>query len=98
VQRDWKMLERTLGITAADYVQSTVNGTVISGGERYVMANFPDKQIWDRIRPKLQSLGRRMCYCSTLEECWVVDTSTGGANEYAAVSQCERNEAEEFND
>lgn len=98
VQRDWKMLEQTLGITPAEYVQSTVNGTVISGGERYVMANFPDKPVWDRIRPQLQRLDRRVCYCSTLEECWVVATGAGGANEYTAVDRCMRNEAEEFND
>lgn len=98
VQRDWKMLQQTLGVTPAEYVQSTVNGTVISGGERYVMANFPDREVWMRIRPQLQLLQRRMCYCSTLEECWVVETTPNGANEYRSVDRCERNEAEEFND
>lgn len=97
-QRDWKMLEKTLGLTPAEYVQSTVNGTVISGGERYVMANFPDRQVWERIRPQLQRMQRRMCYCSTLQECWTVDTSSSGANEYQSVNRCERIEAEEFND
>ena len=96
-QRDWKMLEKTLGVTPADYVQSTVNGTVISGGERYVMASFPDRAVWERLRPQLQRLQRRLCYCSTLEECWVVET-TQTSNEYQSVARCERNEAEEFND
>lgn len=98
VQRDWKMLQQTLGVTPAEYVQSTVNGTVISGGERYVMAHFPDRQVWERIRPQLQKLQRRMCYCSTLDECWVVGTSLSGANEYQSVARCESNVAEEFND
>jgi hypothetical protein len=98
VQQDWKALEKTLGVTPADYVQSTVNGTVISGGERYVMAHFPDRQVWERLRPQLQRMTRRMCYCSTLEECWVVDTAVRGANEYEPVDRCERIEAEEFND
>jgi hypothetical protein len=97
-QRDWKMLEKTLGVTPAEYVQSTVNGTVISGGERYVMANFPERQVWERVRPQLQRMHRRMCYCSTLQECWVVGTALNGANEYQSVDRCERNEAEEFND
>lgn len=97
-QRDWKMLAKTLGVTPAEYVQSTVNGTVISGGERYVMANFPERHVWERIRPQLQRMHRRMCYCSTLQECWVVDTALNGANEYQSVDRCERIEAEEFND
>lgn len=98
VQRDWKMLEKTLRVTPDEYVQSTVNGTVISGGERYVMANFPDRQVWERIRPQLQRMQRRLCYCSTLQECWIVDTSSKGANEYQSVNRCERVESEEFND
>jgi len=97
-QRDWKMLEKTLGVTPAEYVQSTVNGTVISGGERYVMANFPERQVWERIRPQLQRMHRRLCYCSTLEECWVVETTLNGANKYESVNRCGRIEAEEFND
>lgn len=97
-QRDWKMLAQTLGVTPAEYVQSTVNGTVISGGERYVMANFPDRQVWERIRPQLQQLQRRFCYCSTLDECWVVQTAQDSANEYQSVARCERSATDEFND
>ncbi|TDR48477.1 hypothetical protein DFR29_10197 [Tahibacter aquaticus] len=97
-QRDWKMLEQTLGVTPAEYVQSTVNGTVISGGERYVMANFPDRLVWERIRPKLRQLQRRFCYCSTLDECWVVETTQAGANEYQSAARCERSATDEFND
>lgn len=95
---NWKELEKLLGVTPAEYVQSTVNGTIISGGERYVMANFPDKAVWDRVRPIVQRMDRRMCFCSTLDECWWVSTTASGANAYQPVSHCARNEAEEFND
>lgn len=98
VVRNWKELEKILGVTPAEYVQSTVNGTILSAGERYVMASFPEKPVWDRVRPALQRMDRRMCFCSTLDECWWVGTTTSGANDYQPVGRCERNEAEEFND
>ena len=99
VQRDWGELARALQLAPKDFVQSTVNGTVLSGGERYVMANFPDRAVWERVRPQLSRIARRVCYCSTLDECWIVES--GGARRedgYRAVLRCERNEAEEFND
>lgn len=99
VQRDWAALARALDLAPKDFVQSTVNGTVLSGGERYVMANFPERAVWERVRPQLGRVARRLCYCSTLDECWIVES--GGARRedgYRAVPRCERNEAEEFND
>lgn len=98
VQKDWQSVAKTLGFKPEDYIQSTVNGTVISGGERYVMAQFPERETWDRIRPQLKRLTRRLCFCSTLQECWVVDSALKNVDEYQPVDRCERNEAEEFND
>lgn len=99
VQRDWAALAAALRLEPDEYVQSTVNGTVLSGGERYVMAQFPERAVWERVRPQLARVERRLCFCSTLDECWVVES--GGArreDRYRAVGRCERNEAEEFND
>ena len=41
VQRDWTALAGALKLSPGEYVQSTVNGTVLSGGQPYVMAQFP---------------------------------------------------------
>ncbi|HSX60141.1 MAG TPA: hypothetical protein VLF18_08085 [Tahibacter sp.] len=97
-QRDWAMLAKTLGLKPDDYVQSTVNNVVISGGERYVMAQFPQPEVWARVGTAVKRIERRLCYCSTLEECWVVDTAPGREDGYREVDRCERVEAEEFND
>ena len=98
-QSDWKSLAAKLGIDAGDYVQSTVNATVISGGERYVMAHFPQREVWERVRKELPRMQRRLCFCSTLDECWIVDQTLSKREEiYQPTDRCERNEAEEFND
>jgi hypothetical protein len=98
-QRDWKTLAENLGIGRSDYVQSTVNNIVISGGERYVMAHFPQRDVWARVREELPRLRRYACFCSTLDECWVVDQTLPKREEiYRPVDRCERDEAEEFND
>lgn len=98
-QTDWRMLGKTLGFSDDDYVQSTVNEIIISGGERYVMAHFPGEAAWKRLREQLPRIRRRVCFCSTLDECWVVDQTIKAREEgYSPIDRCERNEAEEFND
>jgi hypothetical protein len=98
VQRDWKTLAKTIGAQPGEYVQSTVNDTVISGGERYVMAQFPQRDVWERVESRVRSIERRICFCSTLGECWIVDTAPGKEDGYREVDRCERNESEEFKD
>ncbi len=98
-QNDWRMLGKTLGFSDDDYVQSTVNEIIISGGERYVMAHFPGEAAWKRLRTELPRIRRRVCFCSTLDECWVVEQTIKAREEgYSPIDRCERIEAEEFND
>jgi hypothetical protein len=97
-QRDWPSLAKAIGLKPGEFVQSTVNDTVISGGERYVMAQFPQREVWERVEANVRRIERRICFCSTLGECWIVDTAPGRGDGYREVDRCERNESEEFND
>lgn len=98
-QRDWTSLAKALSLSPEDYVQSTLNDTVVSGGERYVMAHFPQREVWTRVRAELSRVNRRVCFCSTLDECWVAESATKNREDaYRPVDRCDRVEAEEFND
>lgn len=99
-QRDWQSVSRALlgePFPAGQYSQSTVNDSIIAPGEQLTVLQLRDDALWQRFRAESSKLRGRICFCSTLQECWIVDqTAANREDAYRAADRCERNEAEEF--
>ena len=89
-QRDWKTVMRSLQIDPRDYEQSTFNGNVMSAGETLEWLKFEDHSDFQMFRDAAtrMKLGFRVCYCSTLGDCWMVDTVQGTRNSPLPVGKC----------
>ena len=71
-QQSWNQLVTTLGIPQHHFAQTTVNQYVLSPGEQLQAIRFPDKDLWQRFHDAaMNRLSVDICYCSTLDECWV---------------------------
>jgi hypothetical protein len=102
-QRDWPHVFAALGLPPReDRVQSTLNGIVVAANERVDFLVFADAKDWADFRAQASRASLRACYCSVLDECLVFDErsarGSGGAlsSHVRPAAQCERNEAEEF--
>ncbi len=92
-------LAKALFLSPEDYVKSTLNDAVVSRAERYVMAHFPQREVWARLRGEPSRVNRRVYFCSTLDKCWVPEIATKNREDaHRPVDRCERIETEEFND
>ncbi|MDC8011578.1 hypothetical protein [Tahibacter soli] len=101
-QRDWKAVSKALigePFAAGQYSQSTISEWIVAPGEQLTVLQVSDDALWQRFRSEMPRLRGRICFCSTLKECWVVDqTAQTREDSYRAVDRCERSEAEEFNE
>jgi hypothetical protein len=89
-QHDWKTVMRSLQIDPQNYGQSTFNGNVMSAGETLEWLKFKDHsdfQVFRNAATRMK-LGFRVCYCSTLGDCWMVDTTQGNGNSRLPVGTC----------
>jgi hypothetical protein len=100
-QPDWKHVLNALDIPPHGFQDSTVNGTVLSAGERVVMIKIPDEAVYRRFRDTAKArIDMELCFCSTLGECWLYsDRSPTVRASQHAVEQCPNLPAAEiFND
>ena len=101
-RRDWKAVSKALigePFAAGQYSQSTISEWIVAPGEQLTVLQVSDDALWQRFRSEMPRLRGRICFCSTLKECWVVDqTAQTREDSYRAVDRCERSEAEEFNE
>jgi len=74
-QPDWKHVMSALGLSdKISYQQSTLASNVLSANEKLEIFVVGDEGDYKAFRG--QSIGRastRICYCSTLEDCWMYD-------------------------
>jgi len=71
-QRNWNGVLLALGVPQHHFVQTTINHDVLSPGEHLQMIRFPDKELWQKFHDAaLDRLSVDICYCSTLDECWI---------------------------
>lgn len=91
-QPDWDRVLGALGLPAANYGLSTISGTVLSPGDALSVVVFPDESAYARFRKAMSAHGLMdICYCSTLDECWVFEDRRAPVNPVVrAVAQCER--------
>lgn len=101
-QRDWASVTRAMlgePLDPAVYGQSTIADAILAPGEQLTILQISDEAAWRRFRGAASKLKGRICFCSTLQECWIVDqTAPTRDDEYRETDRCERNEAEEFNE
>ncbi len=71
-QQSWNQVLATLGMPPHHFAQTTVNQYVLSPGEQLQAVRFPEKTSWQRFHDAaLNRLAVDICYCSTLDECWI---------------------------
>jgi hypothetical protein len=68
----WSEVLAALGIdNPDDHEHSTISGNVLSPGERLAMLSIPDDTRYKVfLAQSAHRLATRVCYCSTLGECW----------------------------
>jgi hypothetical protein len=91
-QRDWKHVMAVLGLPASSLRTSTVNDNVVSANETVAMLVFPDQASYRGFRDVVHSrFGMEICYCSTLEECWMYsDRKLDARPTQSSVAKCPR--------
>lgn len=95
---DWDAVFHALGIQSPKFHQSTLNGNVVSAGERVDWLQFQDRADFDQFRLLEPRLHVKVCYCSTLGDCWVINSAIRG-NGRTPVGKCPRLPASsQFND
>ncbi|TAN03466.1 MAG: hypothetical protein EPN36_12975 [Rhodanobacteraceae bacterium] len=95
-QANWTAVFQTLHIAPPKFFQSTLNDNVISAGEKVDWLQFRDKADYDQFKLIEPRLHVKVCYCSTLGDCWIADSAVSGRT---AVGTCPRVPASrQFND
>jgi hypothetical protein len=100
-QHDWAAVMRSLRLEPINYGQSTFNGNVLSAGETLEWLKFMDHASFQRFRETARraKLDFKVCYCSTLGDCWVNDTTKGNGNVRIPVDKCPAvPDAQQFDD
>jgi len=100
-QHNWTAVMRSLQLEPIKYGQSTFNGNVLSAGETLEWVKFMDHASFQRFRETARraKLDFKVCYCSTLGDCWVNDTSKGNGNVRIPVDKCPAvPESQQFDD
>ncbi|MBP6797905.1 MAG: hypothetical protein KA124_07380 [Luteimonas sp.] len=89
-KRNWQEVMDALGLPdLRDTPSSTVNGIVIAAGETIQQLSFADDEAgFQRFYRQYPRIRLQACYCSTLDECWMLDerepVGTGRRSEVAA--------------
>ena len=74
LQRDWPSVFDALGLPELRGTPaSTVNGVVFASGETIQQLGFPDDATFHRFFREYPRMQLVLCYCSTLDECWLLD-------------------------
>jgi hypothetical protein len=72
-QPDWQHVLKALGTVPHQYSQSTLNPNVLTPGEKVPAIQFADEDDYTRFRAVAVTHLTlvNICYCSTLDECWM---------------------------
>lgn len=100
-QTAWSGVFDKLGLSSMAHGFSSINGNVLSAGETLPFLVFSDKSKLMRFRQAMSAHGKmRICYCSTLGECWMfADREHGGEPGVQPKAECPRlSPAETFQD
>jgi hypothetical protein len=88
-QRNWGAVMHSLQVDPQNYGQSTFNHNVISAGETLEWLKFKDHGQFQVFRDAARKhLDFKVCYCSTLGDCWVNDSTRSDGNTRFPVGKC----------
>lgn len=75
-QHDWRELDKTLGLEALHYQTSSLNGMVLTPGQTTEWVKFQNTEDFIRFQnaAKSRQFRYKVCYCSTLNDCWMLDS------------------------
>jgi hypothetical protein len=71
-QRDWRSAFDALGIEKVP-PSSTLSGVVVAPGQQIRQLVFPELADYQAFMQHYARIALRVCYCSALGECWVMD-------------------------
>ncbi len=99
-QPTWRAVVDALGFERITLRTSTISDNVVSGGEVVPMLVFPDNETYRRFRSeRAKRIGMQICYCSTLDECWVYGSRDPQSDLLQeAVDRCPAASADAFAD
>ena len=81
-RKDWPAVFDALGLPSLRGTpSSTVNGVVISAGKGVQQLYFAGAQDFAAFYARYPRIDLRVCYCSALDECWVLDERESDRNE-----------------
>lgn len=88
-QPGWREVFQALGLERPAYGTSTLVDNVIAAGETLPWLVFYDNNDLTTFRRAAEGrLAFRVCYCSTLGDCWINDSSAGSGNPRIPASSC----------
>ena len=100
-QRNWKAAFAALDLHFGHHIPySTINGVVIPANDHIDQLGFPTAEDFDLFAHQIKRVDLKLCYCSTLDECWTYeDTSaTLPGQAHQPVAQCPARGDDEFFD
>ena len=89
-QKDWRTVFRSMQVEELKHEQSSLNSNVLSAGEKIswlVFSNHDDFLAF-RTAAKRTKFSVKLCYCSTLGDCWMNDSAKSARNDRHAVGKC----------
>jgi hypothetical protein len=99
-QRNWSAVFSALGIDYDHHIPySTINGVVISANDHIDQLLFPTAEDFNRYAHQIKRVELKLCYCSSLGECWTFDdAATLPGESHKPVAQCPARGDDEFLD
>lgn len=85
-QANWSSVFQTLGLKRPDFYQSTLNDNVVSAGEKVDWLQFANQADYDQFKHVEHRLHIKVCYCSTLGDCWLSDSARD--NDRTPIGEC----------
>ena len=98
LQKNWHEVFAALGLSP-ETPTSTVSGVVVAAGERIRQLVFASQEDFKAFRTQYPRLSMRICYCSTLNECWLLDQAEQNlSNPRREVAECPAASPDDFID
>jgi len=88
-QRNWTAVFAALGLDYDHHIPySTINGVVISGNDHIGQLAFPTNEDFSLFAHQVSRIEMKVCYCSSLGECWLFDDAAPSGQSHRPVAQC----------
>jgi hypothetical protein len=99
-QRNWDRVYAALGLKLAQRPPySTINNIVISPNDHIDQVVFQNVDDFNLYSKQVDRVEKRLCYCSTLNECWMHDEREKDPSRiYREVATCPAKSADDFID